>query len=66
LREEHRCPLLDLLANEAVNAPFFPTDTDPRLVGKAKSENLTPDQEKRLRAAVETIKREFRHENQGH
>ena len=33
---------------------------------KAKSENLTPDQEKRLRAAVETIKREFRHENQGH
>ena len=33
---------------------------------KARSENLTPDQEKRLRAAVETIKREFRHENQGH
>ncbi len=33
---------------------------------KAKSENLTSDQEKRLRAAVETIKREFRHENQGH
>lgn len=33
---------------------------------KAKSENLTPDQEKRLRAAVETIKREFRHEDQGH
>ena len=33
---------------------------------KAKSENLTPGQEKRLRAAVETIKREFRHENQGH
>jgi hypothetical protein len=33
---------------------------------KSKSENLTPDQEKRLRAAVETIKREFRHENQGH
>jgi hypothetical protein len=33
---------------------------------KAKSENLTPDQEKRLRAAVETIKREFRHENQSH
>ena len=33
---------------------------------KAKSENLTPDQEKRLKAAVETIKREFRHENQGH
>ena len=33
---------------------------------KAKSENLTPDQEKRLRAAVETIKREYRHENQGH
>jgi len=31
---------------------------------KAKSENLTPDQEKRLRAAVETIKREFRNENQ--
>ena len=30
---------------------------------KAKSENLTPDQERRLRAAVETIKREFRHEN---
>jgi hypothetical protein len=26
---------------------------------KAKSENLTPDQEKRLRAAVEIIKREF-------
>ena len=33
---------------------------------KAKSENLTPDQEKRLRAAVEIIKREFRHENQAH
>jgi hypothetical protein len=33
---------------------------------KAKSENLTPDQEKRLRAAVEIIKREFRHENKGH
>jgi hypothetical protein len=33
---------------------------------KAKSENLTPDQERRLRAAVETIKREFRHENQRH
>jgi hypothetical protein len=33
---------------------------------KAKSENLTPDQERRLRVAVETIKREFRHENQGH
>ena len=33
---------------------------------KAKSENLTPDQDKRLRAAVETIKREFRHENQRH
>ncbi|MDI1249614.1 MAG: hypothetical protein PSV13_12185 [Lacunisphaera sp.] len=32
---------------------------------KAKSENLTPDQERRLRVAVETIKREFRHENQG-
>lgn len=32
---------------------------------KAKSENLTPDQEKRLRVAVETIKREFRNENQG-
>ena len=32
---------------------------------KSKSENLTPDQEKRLRTAVETIKREFRHENQG-
>ena len=30
---------------------------------KAKSENLTPEQERRLRAAVETIKREFRHEN---
>ena len=29
---------------------------------KAKSENLTPDQERRLRTAVETIKREFRHE----
>src|SRR5947209_6169807 len=28
---------------------------------KAKSENLTPDQEKRLRIAVEVIKREFRH-----
>jgi len=26
---------------------------------KAKSENLTPDQEKRLRAAVETIKRTY-------
>jgi hypothetical protein len=33
---------------------------------KAKLENLTPDQEKRLRIAVEIIKREFRHENQGH
>ena len=33
---------------------------------KAKSENLTPDQERRLRVAVETIKREFRHENQAH
>jgi len=33
---------------------------------KAKSENLTPDQERRLRAAVETIKREFRHENERH
>jgi hypothetical protein len=33
---------------------------------KAKSENLTPDQEKRLKASVEIIKREFRHENQGH
>lgn len=32
---------------------------------KAKSENLTPDQEKRLKVAVETIKREFRHENEG-
>jgi hypothetical protein len=32
---------------------------------KAKSENLTSDQEKRLRAAVETIKLEFRHENKG-
>ena len=32
---------------------------------KAKLENLTPDQEKRLRAAVEIIKREYRHENQG-
>jgi hypothetical protein len=31
---------------------------------KAKAENLTPDQEKRLRVAVETIKREFRNENQ--
>ncbi len=31
---------------------------------KAKSENLTPDQERRLKAAVETIKREFYHENQ--
>ncbi len=30
---------------------------------KAKSENLTPDQERRLRAAVATIKQEFRHEN---
>src|SRR5438093_1099812 len=30
---------------------------------KAKSENLTPDQDRRLRAAVETIKREFKHEN---
>lgn len=29
---------------------------------KAKSENLTPDQERRLRAAVETIKQEFKHE----
>ena len=33
---------------------------------KAKSENLTPDQERRLRTAVETIKREFKNENQGH
>ena len=33
---------------------------------KAKSENLNPDQESRLKAAVETIKREFRHEIQGH
>ena len=33
---------------------------------KAKSENLTPDQERRLRAAVETIKREFRHETERH
>ena len=33
---------------------------------KAKAENLTPEQENRLRAAVEIIKREFRHENQGH
>jgi hypothetical protein len=33
---------------------------------KAKSENLTPDQERRLRTDVETIKREFRHENQRH
>ena len=33
---------------------------------KAKSENLTPDQARRLRAAVETIKREFRHENERH
>jgi hypothetical protein len=33
---------------------------------KARSENLTPDQERRLRTAVETIKREFRHENQSH
>ncbi|MBI2497747.1 MAG: type II toxin-antitoxin system RelE/ParE family toxin [Opitutae bacterium] len=31
---------------------------------KAKSENLTSDQERRLRAAVETIKQEYRHENQ--
>ena len=31
---------------------------------KAKLENLTPDQERRLCAAVETIKREFRHEEQ--
>jgi len=33
---------------------------------KAKSENLTPEQERRLRAAVETIKREFRHESERH
>ena len=33
---------------------------------KSKSENLSPDQQRRLRTAVETIKREFRHENQGH
>ena len=33
---------------------------------KARSENLTPEQERRLRLAVETIKREFRHENQRH
>ena len=35
------------------------------LYTKAKSENLTPDQESRLRIAVETIKREYRHEKQG-
>ena len=33
---------------------------------KAKSENLTPDQARRPRVAVETIKREFRHENERH
>ncbi len=33
---------------------------------KAKSENLTPDQDRRLQVAVETIKREFRHEIQRH
>lgn len=33
---------------------------------KAKSENLTPEQERRLGAAVETIKREFRYEKQSH
>ena len=33
---------------------------------KARSDNLTPDQERRLRGAVETIKREYRHEIQGH
>jgi hypothetical protein len=33
---------------------------------KAKAENLSPDQEKRLRAAVETIKMQFTHENQRH
>lgn len=31
---------------------------------KAKAENLTPDQARRLRAAVATIKRDFRHENE--
>ena len=30
---------------------------------KAKSENLTPDQERRLRIAIATIKQEFSHEN---
>ena len=30
---------------------------------KAKSENLTPDQERRLRAAVAIIKQEYSHEN---
>lgn len=34
------------------------------LYTKAKSENLTPDQERRLQIAVQTIKREFKHENQ--
>ena len=33
---------------------------------KARSDNLTPDQERRLGGAVETIKREYRHEIQGH
>lgn len=33
------------------------------LYTKAKSENLTPEQERRLKDAVESIKREFRHEH---
>jgi hypothetical protein len=36
------------------------------LYTKAKSANLSPEQEKRLRLAVETIKQEYRDENQGH
>ncbi len=35
------------------------------LYTKATSANLTPEQEKRLTAAVEAIKRDYRHENQG-
>lgn len=33
---------------------------------KAKSENLTPDQERRLQTAVEVIKQAYRHENERH
>lgn len=35
------------------------------LYTKAALSNLTPEQEKRLQAAVDLIKREYRHEDQG-